>query len=180
MVHEHIVLSINNKYKVDGGTIFAPVLHAYMDTRFLPDFKSGIVGGMRFKEVVDLTLKGLRSDYPCLMESLQLRIVVSEISNRHFIDNVLKTYLPNNVRFCDITYRGTNEEKIASRDCSFELSVLRITTYIFSFSGESSSEMALRICGGRKMLDIHYPGLYVIPRRERIPMRLRRHYSKGR
>ena len=127
-----------------------------MDTRFLPDFKSGIDGGMRFKEVVDLTLKGLRSDYLCLVESPQLWIVVSEFPDRHFIHNVLKTHLPSNVRFCDTTYRGTNEEKIASRDCFFQSSAIRITICIFSFSGESSSEMALRICGGRKMLDMHY------------------------
>ena len=154
------MLSIDNNYNVVGEAVNAPMLHAYMDTRFLPGFKSGADGGVRFKEIVDSTLKGLRRDYPGLMESPHLWTVVSEFPDRHFIHNVLKTHLPSNVRFCDAIYHGTDEEKIASRDCFFASNALRITTCIFPFSGESSSEVAVRICGGRKMLDMHYPGLY--------------------
>ena len=33
---DHVVLSIDNKYKCSGGKVHLPILHAYMDTRFLP------------------------------------------------------------------------------------------------------------------------------------------------
>ena len=157
---EHVLLSIDNKYKVEGAPFLEPVLHAFMDTRFLPGFKSGSDGGLRFKEVVDLTLKGLSRDYPGLVSSPRLWTVVSEFPDRHFIYNILKTNLPKNVRFCDAIYRGTKEEKIASRDCFFESSSLRITTCIFPEWGETSEEVGSRICGTRKMIDMHYPGLY--------------------
>ena len=112
------------------------------------------------KEVVDYTLQGLRRDFPGILESPQLWIVISEYPDRHFIHNVLKTHLPNTVRFCDAFYHGTKEEKIASRDCFFESSALRVTTCIFPNRGESSSEVAVRLCGGRKMLDVHDLGRY--------------------
>ena len=83
--------------------------------------------------------------------------MISEYPDRHFIHNVLKMHLPNNVRFCDALYHGTKEEKISSRDCFFESDTLCITTYIFPQTGESNSEVAVRLCGGRKMIDMLYP-----------------------
>ena len=156
----HVVLSIDNNYALSGGTVIAPVLHAYMDTRFLPGVQAGIGSGGRMMEVVDSTLQGLRRAFPGILESPQLWTVISEYPDRHFIHNVLKTHLPRNVRFCDAVYHGTKEEKIASRDCFFEASALRVTTCIFPSRGEASSEVAVRLCGGRKMLDVHEPGRY--------------------
>ena len=85
--------------------------------------------------------------------------MISEYSDRHFIHNILKTHMPSNVKFCDAIYQGTKEEKIASHE-SFESSALRVTTCIFSFKGESSSEVVVRLYGGRKMLGVHDPGRY--------------------
>ena len=158
---EHVVLSIDNKYHFSGGgQSFAPIIHAYMDTRFLPGVQAGIDSGSRMKEVVDGTLQGLRRDFPGILEAPQLWTVISEYPDRHFIHNVLKAHLPNTVRFCDAFYHGTKVEKIASRDCFFETNALRVTTCIFPNRGESSSEVAVRLCGGRKMLDMHDPSQY--------------------
>jgi hypothetical protein len=157
---EHVVLSLDDNYKISGGLLGLPVLHAFMDTRFLPGLDTGVGGGARMKEVVVSTLKALGSACPGIVESPQLWTVVSEYPDRHFVHNVFKTNLPNNVRFCDALYHGTKEEKIASRDCFFESNTLRITTCIFPEKGESSSEVALRLCGGRKMIDMHYPERY--------------------
>jgi hypothetical protein len=158
---EHVVLCIDNKYNFSGGgQSFAPILHAYMDTRFLPGVQAGIDSGGRIKEVVDYTLQGLRRDFPGILESPQLWTMISEFPNRYFIHNVLKSHLQKTVRFCDAFYHGTKEEKIASSDCFFESSALRVTTCIFPNGGESSSEVAVRLCGGRKMLNVHNPGRY--------------------
>jgi hypothetical protein len=86
--------------------------------------------------------------------------IISECPERHFIHNVLKTYLPANVRFCEGFYHGCKEEKIASRDNFFEENVLRVTTCIFPNRGESTSKVAVRICRGRKMLNTHNPRRY--------------------
>ncbi len=157
---QHVLLGVDKKYSFSGVTVNAPVLHAYMDTRFLPGVQIGADGGMRMKEVVDATLKGLRRDFPALVDSPQLWTVVSEYPDRYWIHNVLKAHLPSNVRFCDAIYHGTKEEKIACRDYFFASNSLRITTCIFPYKGESSSEVALRLCGGRKMQDIHVPEHY--------------------
>ena len=158
---EHVVLSIDNKYNFSGtGQSFAPILHAYMDTRFLPGVHADPHSEGCMKEVVDYTLQGLRRNFPNILESSQLWTVISEYPNRHFIHNVRKTHLPNTVKFYDAFYHGTKEEKIASCDCFFESSALRVTTCIFSNRGESSSEVAVRLCGGRKMLDVHNPRRY--------------------
>lgn len=53
-----------------------------------------------------------------------------------------------------------NEEKIASHESFYEESALRVTTCVFPFKGESSSEVAVRLCGGRKMLAVHDPRRY--------------------
>lgn len=156
----HKVLSLDNKWKVSGGYELSPVLHAFMDTRFLPGLQMGIGGGGRMKEVVDSTFKGLKEAYPKLVESAQLWTVISEFPDRHFIHNLLKTHLPSTGRLCDALYHGTKEEKIESRDCFFESNTLRVITCIFPQRGESSSEVAARICGGRKMIDMHYPERY--------------------
>lgn len=160
VTRDHVMLSIDNKYKVSGGTVQLPILHAYMDTRFLPGVRAGIDGGGRIKEVVDFTLEGLGRDFPGLLESPQLWTVISEYPHRNFIHNVLKPHIPSNVRFCDAVYQGTKEEKIASHESFFAESELRVTTCVFPFKGESSSEVAVRLCGGRKMLGVHNPGRY--------------------
>ena len=158
---DHIVLSIDDNYHCSGvGQSFMPITHALMDTRFLPGVQVGVDSGFRIKEIVDATMQGLRRDFPGVLEAPLLWTVVSEFPDRHFIHNVLKTYLPSNIRFCEAFYHGCNEEKIASRDCFFEESSLRVTSCIFPSKGESSSEVAVRICGGRKMLDVHDPGRY--------------------
>ena len=159
---DHLVLSIDNNYHFSGvGECFLPITHALMDTRFLPGVQVGIDSGFRIKEIVDATLQGIRRDFPGVLEAPLLWTVVSEFPDRHFIHNVLKTYLPSNVRFCEALYHGCKEEKIGSRDCFFEESSLRVTSCIFPDRGESSSEVAVRICGGRKMLDVHDPRRYM-------------------
>lgn len=160
VTQEHVVLSLDNTYNVSGGAVHLPILHAYMDTRFLPGIEAGITGGGRVKEAVESTLQGLRRTCPGILESPQLWTVISEFQDRHFIHNVLKTNLPSNVRFCDAIYRGTSEEKIAAHDCFYKESSLRVTACIFPQRGELSSDVALRLCGGRKMLDMHDPRDY--------------------
>jgi hypothetical protein len=133
---DHILLSIDNSYHCYGvGEPLGPITHALLDTRFLPGIEAGVETPFRIKEVVDCP-------------------------DRHFIHNVLKTYLPANVRFCEGFYHGCNEEKMSSRDNFFEESVLRVTTCIFPNRGESTSDVAVRICGGRKMLNVHDPRRY--------------------
>ena len=156
----HIMLYIDSKYKISGGSVDFPIMHAYMDTRFLPGYVAGVDGGSRMKEILELTLQGLRDEFPSLVDTPHMWTVVSEYPDRLFVHNVLKTYLPNNIRFCDAFYHGTIEEKIPSRDCFFESTALRVTTCIFPNKGESTSDVANRLCGGRKMLDIHDPGRY--------------------
>ena len=112
------------------------------------------------KQIVEGTLEGLRRDFPGILKAPQLWTVVSEYPDRHFIHNVLKTYLPINVRFCEALYHGCTEEKIAGRDCFFQKSALRVTSCIFPKKCESSSEVAVRICSGRKMMDVHDPEQY--------------------
>jgi hypothetical protein len=158
---EHILLSLDNSYHCnDVDHSFLPITHALMDTRFLPGVRAGLDSGFRVKQVVSGVLQGLRRDFPGILESPLLWTVVSEYPDRHFIHNVLKTYLPNNIRFCEALYHGCTEEKLGSRDCFFEESSLRITTCIFPNKGESSSEVVVRICGGRKMLDVRDPARY--------------------
>jgi hypothetical protein len=157
---EHIVLSLDNNYKISGGLVGAPVLHAFMDTRFLPGLDLGTGGGGRMKDVVEYTLKGLNDAFPGIVDSPQLWTIISEYPDRHFVHNILKAKLKSNVRFCDALYHGTKEERIESRDCFFKSNTLRVTTCIFPQRGEASSEVAVRLCGGRKMIDMHYPELY--------------------
>ena len=64
------MLSLDNNYKISGGSVVPPVLHAYMDTRFLLGLQMGIGGGGRMKEVVESTLKGLSKALPGIIESL--------------------------------------------------------------------------------------------------------------
>lgn len=158
---EHTVLSIDNKFRVSAeGQTFAPITHAFMDTRFLPGVRYGVDSGFRVKEIVEGTLQGLRRDLPGILQAPQLWTVVSEYPDRHFIHNVLKAYLPYNVRFCEALYRGCSEEKLTSQGCFYRNSSLRVTTCIFPKKGESTEEVAVRICGGRKMLDMHDPRDY--------------------
>jgi hypothetical protein len=158
---DHILLSIDNSYHCSGvGEPLGPITHALLDTRFLPGIEAGVETPFRIKEVVDNMFQGLRRDLPGALDTPKLWTVVSECPDRHFIYNVLKTYLPANVRFCEGFYHGCNEEKMSSRDNFFEESVLRVTTCIFPNRGESTSDVAVRICGGRKMLNVHDPRRY--------------------
>lgn len=115
---------------------------------------------VHIKEVIEGTLQGLRRDLPGILDAPQLWTVVFECPDRHIIHNHLKTYLPSNVRFCEGFYHGCDEEKDASHDNFFEESVLKVTTCIFPDRGETTSEVAVQICGGRKMLNIHDPKRY--------------------
>ena len=158
---EHVLLTIDNDYHCSGGgENLGPITHAFLDTRFLPRRHVGVDSPLHIKEVIEGTLRGLRQDIPGILEAPQLWTVVSECPDRHFVHTLLKTYLPSNVRFCEGFYHGCNEKKIASRDNFFEESVLRVTTCIFPNKGESTSEVAVRICGGRKMLNMHDPKRY--------------------
>jgi hypothetical protein len=158
---EHVVLTIDNDYHCSGGgENLGPITHALLDTRFLPRRQAGVDSPVHIKEVIEGTLRGIRQDMPGILEAPQLWTVVSECPDRHFVHTLLKTFLPSNVRFCEAFYHGCNEEKIASRDNFFEESVLRVTTCIFPNKGESTSEVAVRICGGRKMLNMHDPKRY--------------------
>jgi hypothetical protein len=164
-VHEvsenHIVLSIDNSFHCSGaGESLGPITHALLDTRFLLGLQAGLDTFGRIKDVVAGTLQGLGRDLPGVLAAPRLWIVVSECPDRHFIHTVLKTYLPANVRFYEGFYHGCKEEKIASRDNFFEESVLRVTTCIFPNRGESTSEVVVRLCGGRKMLNMHDPRRY--------------------
>ena len=158
---DHMVLSIDNNFTCSGvEEPLGPITHALLDTRFLPGLHAGIDNPLKIKQVVDRTFQGLRRDLPGILDAPKLWTVVSECPDRHFILTILKTYLPANVRFCEGFYHGCKEEKIASRDNFFEESVLRVTTCIFPNRGESTSEVAGRICGGRKMLNVHDPKRY--------------------
>lgn len=158
---EHLVLSIDNNYSVSGvRESLGPITHALLDTRFLPGLHAGIDNPLKIKQVVERTFQGLRRDVPGILDSPKLWTVISECPDRFFIHSVLKTYLPTNIRFCEGFYHGCKEERIACRDNFFEESVLRVTTCIFPNRGESTSEVAMRICGGRKMLNVHDPKRY--------------------
>ena len=117
--------------------------------------------GSKIKKVVDGILLGLRWDFPSILEAPQLWTVISAYLDWQFIHNVLKTYLLSTVRFCEAFYHGTKEEKISSRGCFFKNNVLQVTSCIFPSKGESSSKVAVRLCGGRKMLDVHDLGQYM-------------------
>ena len=114
---------------------------------------------MRIKEVIEDTLQGLRRDLPGVLDAPQL-CTVSKCLDRHFVHNHFEDVLPSNVRFCEGFYHGCNEEKIASRDNFFEENILKIITCIFPNRGESTSKVVVRLCGGRKMLNIHDPRRY--------------------
>jgi hypothetical protein len=158
---DHIVLSIDDTYHCSGaGVSLGSVTHALLDTRFRPGLQAGLDTCGRIKFVVEKTLQGLGRDLPGVLKAPKLWTVISECPDRHFIHNVLKTYLPANVRFCEGFYHGCKEEKISSRDNLFEENVLRVTTCILPNKGESTSEFAVRICGGRKMLNTHDPKRY--------------------
>ena len=158
---DHIVFSIDKSFHCSGaGETLGPITHALLDTRFLPGLPAGLDSCRRIKESLDRTLQGLRRDLPGVLAAPSLWTVISEFPDRHFIHNVLKTHLPANIRFCEGFYHGCKEEKIVSHDNFFEESVLRVTTCIFPNRGESTSEVAIRLCGGRKMLNVHAPGRY--------------------
>ena len=145
---EHLVVSIDNDYSCSHvGEPFGPITHALMDTRFLPRRHAGFDSPVRINEVIESTLRGLRLDLPGILDAPQMWTVVSECPDRHFVHTILKTYLLSNVKFCEGFYHGCNEEKIASRDNFFEENILRITTCIFPNRGESTSEVAVRLCG---------------------------------
>ena len=158
---EHIVMTIDDAYHCSGAEeTFGPITHVLLDTRFLPGREAGVDSPFRIKEIIEGTLQGLRNDIPGILHAPQLWTVVSECPDRHFVHTLLKTYLPSNVRFCEGFYHGCDEEIIPSRDNFFEESLLRLTTCIFPNKGESTSEVVVRLCGGRKMLNTHDPNRY--------------------
>ena len=71
---QYDLLCIDKKYNFSGITVNAPVLHAYMNTRFMPGVQIGADGGMRMKEVENAILNCLRRDFPALVESPNCRL----------------------------------------------------------------------------------------------------------
>lgn len=158
---DHTLLSISRTYHCSVvDEYFGPITHALLDTRFLPGLQAGVDGPGRVKEVLVSTLDGLRRDLPGILKSPKMWTVISEFTDRQFTHNVLKTYLPVNIRFCEAFYHACSEENVASMDNFFEENVLRVTTCIFPNKDESSSQFAVRLCGGRKMLNMHDPKRY--------------------
>ena len=161
VLEKHVVQSIDNKYYFNGvGTNFYtnnPCFHGHKVSSKSPSRSPQC---LRIKQVMDDTLQGLCRDFPGILEAPQLWIVISKYWNQHFIHNVMKTYLPSRVWICKALYHETKEEKIPSYDCFFENNVLRVTSWIFFTKGESSSEVAMQLCRGCKMFDMHDLGRY--------------------